>query len=201
MINVRPARLDDLDALYRICLETGDVGEDATAKFDDPQLLGHVFAGPYAVLEPSLAFVAEDDEGVSGYVVGALDTVEFEDSLDRSWWPELREQYPEPPDGQPLTEDQKLIRHIHRPPRSPAKYVDSHPSHLHIDLLPRTQGQGVGGRLMATFLDALRAKGSRGVHLQVWAANTRAIGFYRHVGFSEIDRTETGFVYGMDLRG
>lgn len=201
VINVRPARLDDLDALYRICLETGDAGEDASAKFDDPQLLGHVYVGPYAVHEPSLAFVAEDDAGVSGYVVGALDTVEFEDSLERSWWPELRTQHPDPPDGQPLTDDQDLARRIHHPQRTPAKYSDTYPSHLHINLLPRTQGLGIGGRLMATLLEALRTKGSPGVHLQMWVANTRAAGFYEHLGFTEIDRTDNGLTYGMDLRG
>nr|WP_042195990.1 GNAT family N-acetyltransferase [Kibdelosporangium sp. MJ126-NF4]CEL22338.1 GCN5-related N-acetyltransferase [Kibdelosporangium sp. MJ126-NF4]CTQ89193.1 GCN5-related N-acetyltransferase [Kibdelosporangium sp. MJ126-NF4] len=201
MINVRPARLDDLDALYRICLQTGDGGEDATAKFEDPQLLGHIFVGPYAVLEPSLAFVAEDDEGVSGYVVGALDTAEFEDSLEQSWWPELREQYPRPPDGVEPTEDQKLVGWIHNPPRTPAAYLDEYPSHLHINLLSRTRGQGVGGLLLTTLLDALRAKGSRGLHLGVWATNTRAIGFYRHLGITEIDKTDTGFVLGTRLSG
>ncbi|ONI86535.1 hypothetical protein ALI144C_11610 [Actinosynnema sp. ALI-1.44] len=200
MINVRPARLDDLDALYRICLQTGDAGQDATANYQDPQLLGHVFVGPYAVLEPSLAFVAEDDEGVSGYVVGALDTAEFEESLEQSWWPELREQYPLPPDGLSTSEDQKLIKHIHDPERTSSKYLDKYPSHLHINLLPRTQGQGVGARLMTTLVDALRAKGSRGLHLDVWGVNTRAIGFYHHVGFAEIDRTGTGFILGRDLR-
>ncbi|CAM3706635.1 N-acetyltransferase [Kibdelosporangium persicum] len=200
MINVRPGRLDDLDALYRICLQTGDAGEDATALYEDPQLLGHIFVGPYAVLEPSLAFVAEDAEGVSGFIVGALDTKAFEAELERDWWPELRTQYPDPPEDAVLTEDQKLMRVIHHPYTTPEEYLDRYPSHLHINLLPRTQGQGVGGRLMTTLFDALRAKGSQGVHLGVWAANTRAIGFYRHLGFTEIDRSETGFTFGMSLR-
>ncbi|MFC0106732.1 GNAT family N-acetyltransferase [Kibdelosporangium aridum] len=199
MITVRPGRLDDVDALYRICLQTGDAGEDATALYEDPQLLGHVFVGPYAVLEPSLAFVAEDEEGVSGFVLGALDTKAFEEELERDWWPELRTQYPDPA-GDSLTQDQQLMRHIHHPDTTPGKYLEDYPSHLHINLLPRTQGQGVGGQLMNTLIDALRAKGSRGVHLRVWARNTRAIGFYRHVGFTEIDRTGDGYTFGMDLR-
>ncbi|MCE7002769.1 GNAT family N-acetyltransferase [Kibdelosporangium philippinense] len=198
MITVRPGRLDDLDALYRICLQTGDAGEDATALHEDPQLLGHIFVGPYAVLEPSLAFVAEDAEGVSGFILGALDTRAFEAEMERDWWPELREQYPDP--ISPVSEDEKLMRTIHHPFRTPEKYLDSYPSHLHINLLPRTQGQGVGGRLMQTLFDALRAKGSPGVHLSVWSQNHRAIGFYRHLGFTEIDNTGDGCTYAMDLR-
>jgi hypothetical protein len=71
---IRPYRDSDLDDLYRICLQTGDAGQDATSMFDDPRLLGHVFAAPYALFEPSLAFVAEDEAGVGGYIVGALDS-------------------------------------------------------------------------------------------------------------------------------
>ena len=52
---VRPYHPADLDALYRVCLETGDAGRDATALYDDPTLLGHVYAAPYALFEPELA--------------------------------------------------------------------------------------------------------------------------------------------------
>jgi len=72
--SIRPYRDSDLDDLYRICLQTGDSGEDATSKFEDPRILGDVFAAPYGLFEPSLAFVAEDETGVGGYIVRALDT-------------------------------------------------------------------------------------------------------------------------------
>jgi hypothetical protein len=71
---IRPYRPADLGALYQICLLTGDDGQDATSLFRDPQLLGHCFAAPYGLFEPSLAFVAEDADGVGGYILGALDT-------------------------------------------------------------------------------------------------------------------------------
>ena len=43
---IRPYRPSDLDELYRICLLTGDAGQDATALYQDPRLLGHIFAAP-----------------------------------------------------------------------------------------------------------------------------------------------------------
>ena len=94
--HIRPYHPGDLDALYRICLLTGDDGQDATSLFHDPRLLGHFFAAPYGLFEPSLAFVTEDAEGVGGYIVGALDTQAFEEQLESEWWPGLRTRYPAP---------------------------------------------------------------------------------------------------------
>ena len=77
-----------------------------------------------------------------------------------------------------------------------------YPAHLHIDLLPRLQGRGVGRRLVDTLLDALRRRGVPGVHLGVDAANTRAIGFYEHVGFAPIGPDHDGsdgWLFGLRL--
>ena len=95
-VRIRPYQPDDLDDLYRVCLQTADNGRDGTSLFRDPKLPGHVYAGPYAIFEPSLAFVAEDTAGVGGYVVAALDSQAFEQRLERDWWPALRATYPEP---------------------------------------------------------------------------------------------------------
>jgi ribosomal protein S18 acetylase RimI-like enzyme len=198
-VHIRPAQPADLDALYRICLLTGDAGEDASDLYDDPRLLGEIFAAPYAVLEPDLAFVTEDEEGVSGFVLGALDTPAFEERLEHEWWPALRQKHPDPPEGD-WTREERWTAHIHHPSRTPAELTDQYPSHLHINLLPRTQGQGAGRKLMDTLLDALRAQGSRGVHLDVWSKNIRAIGFYRHIGFTEIGMREDGCTFGLLLR-
>lgn len=201
MATIRPYSPADLDALYRICLETGDSGQDATRNYHDPRLLGHVFAAPYATLEPQLAFVTEDAIGVSGYVLGALDTAAFEERLERDWWPPLRARYPDP-DGAPpaqWTPDQRMAHTIHHPWRTRAQLLQDYPSHLHIDLLPRAQGQGLGGRLMGTLLAALQEQGSSGVYLGVSARNSRAIGFYRHLGFQELSQDAHGLLFAMRL--
>jgi ribosomal protein S18 acetylase RimI-like enzyme len=194
---IRAGRPDDIDALYQVCLETADAGGDATALFDDSQLVGHIFAAPYLVFEPGLTFVAEDTEGVGGYVLGALDSRTFAATLDREWWPGLRERYPENRTWRP--DEQRMVSYIHHPPAIDDRLHAEHPSHLHINFVSRMQGQGLGGRIMHTFLDALRAQGSRGVHLHVWKRNERAIGFYRHLGFVELGGDEGGYTLGMRL--
>lgn len=200
MASIRPFRPDDLDALYRICLETGDTGGDATHLYEDPKLIGHVWAAPYGIFEPELAFVAEDESGVGGYVIGALDTREFEARLEREWWPALRLRYPDPSPvaAGELTRDQRVAWTIHHRP-GPDPLDATYPSHLHIDILPRLQGGGNGRRLMTTFLDALRRKGSPGVRLGVSRRNENAIGFYRHLGFQEVGGNDYAITYAMRL--
>lgn len=200
--SIRPYRPGDLDDLYRICLQTGDSGQDATQLFDDPLILGHVFAAPYGVFEPSLAFVVEDDLGVGGYIVAALDTRAFEKRLETDWWPALRDRYPAPPADIPpeqWTPDQRAAWPIHFPLKVSDDLAEGYPSHLHINLVPRLQSQGLGRRLIETLVHALREQGSAGLHFFVSPANRRAADFYRHLGFT-LFSADGPLIFVMDLR-
>lgn len=206
---IRPYQPEDLDDLYRVCLLTADNGQDATSLVRDPKLPGHVYMAPYVTFEPSLAFVAEDATGVAGYVVAALDSHAFEQRLEDDWWPALRDRYPEPPpdvaEALPTLKQYALLG-IHHPWGTADVLASRFPSHLHIDLLPRLQGRGVGRRLIDTLATSLRDQGSPGLHLTVGDGNQKAIGFYRHVGFDEFPAADlypgaTGLhVFVMDLR-
>src|SRR5437868_13360969 len=96
MAKIRNYRAGDLDSVYRICLETGAHGNDATHLYRDPRVIGHVYAGAYVAFEPENAFVLEDDEGVGGYIIGAADSRAFERKLQADWWPALRNAYADP---------------------------------------------------------------------------------------------------------
>lgn len=196
-VAIRLAGPDDLDDLYEICLRTGDAGRDASAVVADPRLLGDLFAAPYAVLEPELAFVAVDDDGVAGYVVGTADTRGFEAKLEADWYPALRARYP---DGSGEGFDAMLVALLHHTMRADDAVVATHPAHLHIDLLPRIQGTGTGSRLMATMHEACRARGAGGLHLGVSQRNTRALGFYRHLGYEVLHEDPITVTMGIDLR-
>ena len=170
--------------------------------FDDPRILGHVFAAPYGLFEPSLAFVAEDEVGVGGYIVGALDSRAFAERLEARWWSALRDRYPAPPSGlrpDQWTPDQRAARLIHVPLAVSDELAQDYPSHLHINLVPRLQSQGLGRQLMNTLMRALREQGSVGLHFFVWPANQRAAAFYRRLGFTVIS-AEGPVIFAMDLR-
>lgn len=196
--HIRPYRPGDLAALYEICLRTGNAGDDASALVEDGRLFGELYAAPYAVLEPQHVFVIDDGAGrVEGYVVGALDTADFEARCEEEWWPPLRIRHPLDRAGTRL--DDLLIALIHhRIPHDPT-VLATHPSHLHIDLLPSAQGAGWGRRLMTTLFDALARAGSPGVHWGVSTRNERALGFYRHLGFDELRPAGAAHTFGTRL--
>lgn len=191
---IRPCEEGDLPALYAIALATGANGSDASHLHRDCELIGHIYAAPYLRFAPESSFVVDDGGGVGGYILGAVDTVAFERLLEARWWPGLRARYADP-SGKPPGEwdaDQTRAWQIHHPWRTPARIAGPYPSHLHIDLLPRLQGQGVGRALMDVWLSRVKALGSRGAHLGVGPANLRAQRFYRAYGWRELEGEKAG---------
>ena len=79
MLILRPYASGDIDALYAVSLATADVGADASRLYHDKQLVGSIYSAPYAALDPDLVVVAADEEGVGGFVLGAIDTVTWEE--------------------------------------------------------------------------------------------------------------------------
>ncbi len=181
---------------YRTCLLTGDAGKDGSERYRDPDLLGHVYVGPYLARGQGTQLVLVDKAGSAGYLLSADDTLAFEAWAEAEWWPRLRARYPLPSPGA-TDPDAELIRLIHSPPRTPQALADEYPAHLHIDLQERARGTGLGRRLLERLLGDLRARGVPGVHLGVDDTNTNAIGFYGHLGFRELDAEPGGLIMGL----
>ena len=196
VFQIRPAALHDLPGAYRACLLTGDSGRDGSGLYRDPDLLGHVYVGPYIVGQPGTELVLTDADGIAGYLLAADDTRAFEAWAATRWWPALRERYPMRSDG---TLEAELIGYIHQPPRVPDAVVHEFPAHLHIDLMERARGVGLGRALVQRLLDDLHGRDIRGVHLDVAADNLNGIGFYRHLGFREVHRAPTSVLMGLHL--
>ncbi|MEM7127326.1 MAG: GNAT family N-acetyltransferase [Chloroflexota bacterium] len=194
---IRPYHPTDLTSLYRICLETGDSGEDATHLYTDPDLIGHYYAAPYAVLEPELAFVLVGNSQCCGYILGVRDTEMFGHLCEKEWFPSLRARYPYPRGGD-KSRDADMIRSIHRGHTIINDFA-GYPAHLHIDILPIGQGEGWGRKLVDRLLKQMRILNIEGVHLGVGKNNHRAIGFYEHVGFTKLREGQGATIYGMTL--
>ena len=187
---IRPVRLGDEAGAYHVCLKTGDSGKDGEPFYrEDPDALGRIYVGPYLKFAPELGLILEDGEGVCGYALSALDSRGFFARYEHEWLPGLRARFPAPSgDPAPWTRVQQVYQLYHHPeyfiPEPYAKY----PSHLHIDLLPRAQGRGIGRRMLEQVMDNLRRRGSPGAHLGVSTHNLAALGFYQRLGFHELTR-------------
>ena len=185
-MRIRTYDESDRDAVYDICLRTGDNGGDASGRAT-AELMGDVWAGPYLTLEPATCLVAVEGSAVMGYVIGTPDTRAFEARCEGEWWPRLRQRYVAPPlaesDPRGWTLDQRLRHLVHQPLRPPDDVVVGHPAHLHLNLLPVAGGRGVGRALLTGALGALAAQGAPGVHVGVSPTNTRALRFWSRCGF------------------
>jgi ribosomal protein S18 acetylase RimI-like enzyme len=196
MLRIEHAGLADLPGAYRVCIGTGLKGEDASGLHVDPDLLGHVYVGPYLARGEGTQLVVVDEAGVCGYLLSTDDTLAFAAWQEAHWWPALRVRYPDP-EADPR--DAWLVRQIHRPPTLPTAITDAYPAHLHIDLLARARGTGLGRVLIERLLADLRGRGVRGVHMGVDPENANALGFYDHLGFGVLERLPDEVVMGMRL--
>ena len=181
-----PEQASDLADVYSICLLTADNGGDASHLFKHPEMIGDFFGAPYCELEPTLAFLLEDAQGVCGYILGALDTQSFNQRMNQTWLPKARLKYPKPTDESKQNAKEIWLSNLIHTDIEFDDRLKDYPSHLHIDLLPRAQKQGQGKALMLVLWDALKQAGSKGVHLGVSTGNTNAIGFYHKIGFETL---------------
>lgn len=198
-IEIRKFQLSDLESLYKICLLTGDRGNDAIDLYEEPNLLGDFYAAPYAILEPELTFIVTVNNVPSGYILGTKDSEEFAIRCELEWFPRLRKKYnlPEKSDN---SVNANVIRLIHSGYKLKEELKD-YPAHLHINLLYLTRGMGLGRKLISKFIDELKLKGVSALHLEVGKKNEGAIAFYRKVGFHVIKEYKKSIAFGMTFYG
>ncbi|WP_295122829.1 GNAT family N-acetyltransferase [uncultured Leifsonia sp.] len=184
MSSIRPYRPADRDDVYDVCVRTGAAGTDATGLYSDDSLLPDIFAGPYVAYRPELAFVVDTGERVAGYVIAVEDSRAFARWYDDNWLPGFRSAHPLDPALD--AREREVIGWGLDPHAAIVPEVDDYPAHLHIDLLPESQGQGFGRRLIRRQLRELRDRGVPALYLGVSSANTAAQAFYRRLGFHEL---------------
>jgi len=185
--SLRQALWGDYPALCSVCLKTGDSGKDATAREDDPDLLGLIYAVPYQVYAPDHAFVVDGPNGVCGYIFGAPDTPEIYRRMEAEWFPPLAKRLADPgPDESRWQGSDWARRAIHHPEFVYPEVLHRYPAHGHIDLLEEARGRGIGRRGMEHVMGTLRDAGATGMHLQVSPVNRGAQAFYRKLGFEAL---------------
>jgi GNAT superfamily N-acetyltransferase len=206
------------DDLVDICWRTGLMGEslEGTGRFEDRRLFGMLFCLPYTRFEPASCFVAlaprdaarpEAGEVAVGYIIGTADTPAQSRNFSRRWVPRiaarllLYDWWRHPESFRQTLAFAAAGRRIEAAGGlSPELGGPAYPAQLHIDLLPEWQGRGLGSRLMAAYLGALRGRGCPGVFLETSDRNVKALPFYRKLGFQGAGECPVGIWKGLPSR-
>lgn len=189
MLHLRPYRPADRAALYDICMRTANAGGDARGLHSSETLVPDIYVGPYLEYAPELATVVVDDAGtVLGYVIAVADTADYVRWYRESWLPRFAAEYaPNNDAGQPASgasaNERAIIKTGLRPDKMLIAELSAYPAHLHINLMPETQGQGLGRTLITQLRAQLRQRGAVGVHLGYSPLNVGAAVFYERLGF------------------
>lgn len=191
---IRPFQPADHLAVEEITFRTGFQGEDLTGRgyFDDRRLFYTIFIAYYTRFEPEHFFVAQQakDRRVMGFIGGSPDTqaqqarfwkkmpvrIALRAFLYTSWrYPRTFRNFLRMLGMARVTREKRL-----------ETILTDYPAHLHINVLPGYQGRGVGGCLINHFELHLRSMGVTGLHLQTSNHNTKAVPFYKKMGFEVI---------------
>lgn len=185
MVKIRPLKEKDKKACEHICIVTAPPSFVDTEKHRKRNLL--LYCDYYTRMrEHSFVAVNENDEAV-GYIFCEPDCNRYKNEFKR-------------------VELKKLLR------LGLAGYAwgkseiasammcsKEYPGHMHIDILPEYQRQGVGHMLVDALKAHLAEIGVAGIHLGCGAKNEMGISFYKKYGFKELSRSVGGITFSLDI--
>lgn len=195
-VALRQAKTSDLPELLRVCLQTGDSGNDATHLHKLTDLVGDIYVAPYVLYEPEFAYALWAESAIVGYLLGVLNTNKFEMELVQTYWPQAKAKYAQVDSGI-TSSDQDLLNELAKQGFSDPKLLENYPSHLHIDIVASHQGAGYGKSMIAYLLAELKTAESKGVHLHMSSKNDRARAFYKKFGFTEVSENSEDCIMGL----
>jgi ribosomal protein S18 acetylase RimI-like enzyme len=192
VFSIRPYQTSDENAIIEITYKTGYMGEDLTGRryCDDVRLWFMIFIFYYVHSEPEHFFVAVDTESnsVVGFICGTPDTLTQEVMFRKKMVPRIFMRligytiwrYP-----RSFMTIWGMYRH-HTESTFDAEIkpiITQYPAHLHINMLPKFQGQGMGTKLIKRFETHMKGLGTKGIHLGTTNKNFKAVPFYYKMGF------------------
>ena len=167
--------------IRRICIATASEDTRVNPEHHDFSLM--MYCDPY--IDHGTAFILMDDENQpQGYILCAENFKEFIKDMD-PYLQKIRRECP----NIASRDDVSLYEY----------FQDEYPAHLHIDIMEQYTGGGNGTKLMKTLIDHLRENHVRGLVIGADKNNTRAVSFYKKMGFDAIEENEGGVVLAMKL--
>lgn len=184
-MRVRPYEPRDRDGVRFTCLNSEGPCDLSPA---GQHFILTTYCDYYIEREPENCFVAANDaDEAVGYVICAENYDAYRPVFLRDFLPRISE---------------KETCHRAAAANSTVlqeKYKAEYPAHLHIDLLPPYQRQGLGHLLVDALANHLKQKGVPGVMLTVGDANNVGQSFYKKYGFTLLEAVPGDVAYGLKL--
>ncbi|CAG2170295.1 unnamed protein product, partial [Oppiella nova] len=190
---IRPYLQSDETSVYDVCRKTFALERENMTLEDMTDFVGDKLIGGFLSLSPEYCFIVEDEMGICGYALAALDAQQFNKKLEISWTPELNRKYPAPTEklsaGQKLSPVEELINDMHSKTTVtgiPEVISKNHPSVVKMSVLPHIMDLSVPKRILACIIAALKANGSTGVFCEIPVSDKKLFDFYSKLGFLHI---------------
>ncbi|MBQ3150113.1 MAG: GNAT family N-acetyltransferase [Clostridia bacterium] len=188
-IIIRPYENKDFDDVRLICVATASFRTRSEAR---RMFLLKLYCDYYLECEPENCYVAvdTDDEGnekVVGYTLCAIDCESYAKRFFEKYLPKIKEY-------------SKFNAYFARTEvLLYGKFASFFPAHMHIDILPAYQRQGIGTRLVDNIKEHLKSRGIKGVMLVAGKKNVGAKSFYLKNGFSFLESVGGNSIFGFDF--
>lgn len=184
-MTIRPYQEKDKENVRFVCLNS-----EGPSSFDEEMsfFILNTYCDYFIEQEGDNCFVAADE---NDRAIGYIFCAENYDAYKARFMAEYLPRF-----------DPSLTRRIENAAHSAdmqAKYKDTYPAHLHIDVLPEYQRMGLGHKLVDTLCAHLRSKGVKGVMLTTAPDNKVGRGFYDKYGFTLLEVTDGDAAYGLKL--
>lgn len=165
---IRQYRKKDRDFVRDIAWSTAFMGEPASTFFEDRQILTDFLTIYFTDYEPESCFVAEVDNVVIGYLLGAKDVAVMERILRTKIWVRLFVKFLI---KGTISRMKNIIFIFHcllsylRGEFKDPDFSKQYPACLHINIKQGFRDSGIGTKLIAACLDYLAQGKIKGVHL------------------------------------
>ena len=188
MYTIRKYKPSDKERLRYICKET--TWDDNKKDENLLESIPMIFNDYFTEYEPDNVFVAVNEEDIPvGYVICSTDIPLFREKMLHDIKDRVRKTYP--------SSILMLLATVIAVCITPKKYR----THLHIDLLPETQRQGVGTRLIDALCALLKEKGVKNVSVLTISTDSMGYNFYKKYGFRTIQKfTPTRISMTYDIK-
>lgn len=185
MIEIRKAKKSDLEKVEFVCKATA--GKKALEDKSFGEAIAKMYSTYYINEEADNCFLLVDEMEVVGYVICSANVKSFR----KAYWSKYFKLI--------FKENKALGLFSLLLPFPYMFFKNKYPSHLHIDLLDDYQGKGYGTKLINALLEDLSKKCVRGIMLMVDSGNTRAIGFYKKLGFKKVIKIFNGVIMAREI--